>query len=96
MTDDHFTLRSADAVRAKIARYLSDAAEIGTDHLAADISHALFNTDLHVIEWAAECSALGEGDAFPAELAEIHAQAEADGWSGDRLAFMVAMALYTR
>lgn len=96
MSDFNFTLRSADQVRAKVARYLSDAVEVGTDLVAGDLHHVVFNTDLHVMEWAAECAVLGEGDGFPAELAELLEQADKGHWSGDKLAFRVAMALYTR
>ena len=91
-----FTLHSADEVRAKVARYLADAAEIGSDHLAADISNVMFNTDLHVVEASAMAAAEGEGDPFPAELATLHAQHEEGDLSDDRFAFLVAMALYTR
>lgn len=91
-----FHLSSADEVRAKVARYLSDAAEIGSDHLAADISNVLRNTDYTVVQAAAHAAVSGEGDGFVAELAEIHAAAEDGGISDDRLAFLVAMALYAR
>lgn len=93
MTD---TFRSADAVRAKVARYLTDAAEIGTDLLAGDLHHVMFNTTEHVIEASALAAVEGEGDGFPAELAELISEAEENGWSPDKLAFRVAMALYTR
>src|SRR5690349_7146493 len=88
-----FTLRSAAEVRAKIARYLTDAAEIGSDHLAADISNVLFNTDLHVAEASAMAITEG-GDTFVAELSTLHADHEAGGISDDRLAFLVAMLLH--
>lgn len=91
-----FTLRSADEVRAKVARYLTDAQEVGAMYLAGDISHVLFNTTEHVIEAAAMDVSDGEGDTFPAELAELHAKHEAGEFGHDRFAFLVAMALYTR
>ena len=90
------TLTTPDQVRAKVARYLADAAEIGSDHLGADISHVMWLTHPNVIEGAVLAISDGEGDLFPAELAELHAQHEAGDLSDDRFAFLVAMALYTR
>ena len=92
-----YTLRSADEVRAKVARYLADAAEVGTEFLPGDVSDVLFNTTEHVVEASAMAAVDGEGDGFPAELAELHAQFEADqSGNTDLFAFKVAMALYTR
>jgi hypothetical protein len=85
------TYRSAAEVRTAVARYLADAAEIGTDHLVADLSDVLFNTTEHVVEAAAMAISEG-GDAFPAELSTLVADEQENP---DRLAFRVAMALYT-
>jgi hypothetical protein len=90
-------INSADEVRSKVARYLSDAVEVGTEYLPGDISHVLFNTAEHVVQASALAAVEGEGDGFPAELAEIHADfEERQTGNTDLLAFKVAMALYTR
>lgn len=92
-----YTLRSADEVRTKVARYLTDAVEVGTGFLLQDIRNVLFNTTEHVLEAAAMAAVEGEGDGFPAELQQLHEEFEKDqSGNTDLLAFKVAMALYTR
>jgi hypothetical protein len=85
---EHYT--TAAQVRAKVARYLTDAAEVGTEYLLGDLSNVLFNTDVRLVE-ASAMAIVDGGDTFLAELNELVEQHQD---RPDLLAFQVAMLLH--
>lgn len=90
------SLDSAAEVRTAVKALLSEAAEVASDGIAYELNRIVTRTSYGVHVDAAEATVTGIGDAFPAELVELVRCAEEGDFDGDRLAFLVALAVYAR